>query len=207
MHGAVQQIAGRWSPAQIHDTVAAIARGPAFAQSGRESLLGRLVRYVLEQIRELLVHYQGSPTARYAVIAALVALVLVIISRIVVARDADAQLRRRGASARGSGAAGDPWGIARDHAAAGDFTAASHALYAGLLARIAGQGHVTLHSSKTGGDYSRELARRGSPMAGAFRAFVRRFDRVMFGTGSATAAEFNELAALAERVLDVRRAA
>jgi uncharacterized protein DUF4129 len=205
MQGGVQQIAQRWSPAQIHDTVAAIVRGPAFAQS-RESLLGRFARYVLAQIRDLLLQYRGSPTARYAVIAAVAALVLVIIARIVVARDADAQIRRRGASVRGSAAA-DPWGIARDHAAAGDFTAASHALYAGLLARIARQGDVSLHSSKTGGDYWRELARRGSPMAGDFRVFVRRFDRVMFGTGSATAAEFNELTALAERVLEVRRAA
>ena len=42
----------------------------------------------------------------------------------------------------------------------GNFNAASHALYAALLERIARSGAVALHASKTGGDYWRELRRR-----------------------------------------------
>jgi hypothetical protein len=205
--GPAQHATASWSPAQIHDTVAAIVRGPEFARSGRESLLGRFVRYVFAQIRDLLSHYRGSPSARYVVIAALVALVVIVIARIVVARDLDAQIRRRGAVSRRSSSDTDMWSSARDHAAAGDFAAASHALYAALLDRLAREGQVALHPSKTGGDYWRELRRRGSPLAGDFRVFARRFDRVMFGAGSVASTDFDELAGLAERVLDVRRAA
>jgi len=72
--GLAQRVTTSWSPAQIHDTVAAIVREPEFARSGRESLLGRFVRYVLAKIRDLLSHYRGSPSARYIVVAALSAL-------------------------------------------------------------------------------------------------------------------------------------
>ena len=201
------QGAGPWSPSQIHDTVAAIVRQPAFAGRGRESLLGRFLRYVFAHIRDWLSQYQGSANARYVVIAALIVLILIIIARIVTVRDAEAQARRRGFIGRVSSADADLWGTAQELAAAGEYTAASHALYAGLLVRVARSGGVTLHASKTGGDYWRELHRRGSPIAADFRAFSRRFDRVMFGTGSATAEDFAELASLAERVSATRRAA
>jgi hypothetical protein len=202
-----QQVVERWSASQIHDTVAAIVRQPAFAGSGRESLLGRFLRYVIARIRDLLEQYHGSASARYVVMASLVVLVLIIIARLVTIRDVDARARRRGVTIRGSAIDADLWGAARQLAADGDFTAASHALYAALLERIARSGDVALHASKTGGDYWRELRRRGSPIAPEFRAFSRRFDRVMFGTGSVTAADFDELVLLAERVSGARRAA
>lgn len=207
MDPATPQAVERWSSRQIHDTVAAIVRQPAFSGSARESLVGRFLRYVLERIRDVLQQYRGSPNARYVVIAGVVVLVLIIVARIVIVRDLDAQTRRRGGIARGSPAGADLWRAAQALAAAGDYTGASHALYAGLLERIARHGGVTLHPSKTGGDYWRELRRRGSPMAVDFRAFSRRFDAVMFGAGSASADDFNELAGLAERMLDTRRAA
>jgi hypothetical protein len=204
---ASPQIADRWSSSQIHDTVAAIVREPAFAGSGRESLFGRFVRWVIAGIRDLLNRYDGSPGARYVVIAGVIVLVLIIVARIVIVRETDGPVRRGGARARGSSTDADLWRAAQDLAAAGDFTAASHALYAGLLERMARSGGVSLHASKTGGDYWRELRRRGSPVADEFRAFARRFDRVVFGAGSATAEDFDELADLAERVSGTRRAA
>jgi uncharacterized protein DUF4129 len=207
MVAATPQVVDRWSSSQIHDTVAAIARQPAFARSGRESLLGRFLRYVLENIRQLLNRYHGSPGARYVVIAGVVVLLVIIVARIVIIRDVDAQVRRRRALVRGALADADLWRAAQGFAAAGDYTTASHALYAGLLERVARAGGITRHPSKTGGDYWRELRRRGSPIAEEFRAFSRRFDRVMFGTGVATADDFNELSDLAERVLGTRRAA
>jgi hypothetical protein len=207
MAAVTPQVVERWTSSQIHDTVAAIVRQPVFAGSGRESLLGRFVHYVVENIREFLNQYRGSPGARYIVIAGVVVLLLIVIARIVIVRDVDAQARRRGVRARGASGDGDPWRAAHDLAAAGDYTAASHALYSGLLERIARGGGVALHPSKTGGDYWRELRRRGSPIADEFRAFSRRFDRVMFGTGAATADDFNELSGLAERVSGTRRAA
>ena len=207
MGPSAPQVVDRWSASQIHDTVAAIVRQPAFAGSGRESLLGRFLRYVIAGIRELLERYHGSASARYIVMVGLVVLILVVVARIVTIRDMDAETRRRGVRRRGSAIDADLWAAVHQFAADGDFTAASHALYAALLDRMARTGDVALHGSKTGGDYWRELRRRGSPIAADFRAFSRRFDRVMFGTGSATAADFNELAALAERVSATRRAA
>jgi len=207
MFQASPQAATRWSSSQIHDTVAAIVREPAFANSGRESLFGRFVLWVIAGIRDLLNQYHGSPGARYVVIAGVIVLVLIVVARIVMVREADALVRRGGGRARGAFTDADLWRAAQDFAAAGDFTAASHALYAALLERIARAGGVSLHASKTGGDYWRELRRRGSPVANEFRAFARHFDRVAFGTGSATAEDFNELADLAERVSGTRRAA
>src|SRR5689334_5980087 len=199
--------AGRWSSKQIHDTVAAIVREPAFAGQGRESLLGRFFRWVFAHIRDWIRQYQGSANARYIVIAALVVLILIIIARIFTIRDAEAQSRRRSFTGRSSSGDADLWSEAQQLAAAGDYTAASHALYAALLMRIARSAGVSLHASKTGGDYWRELYRRGSPIAGDFRAFSRRFDRVIFGTGSATEEDFADLSSLAERVTGTRRAA
>jgi Domain of unknown function (DUF4129) len=204
---APRQGAGSWSPAQVHDTVATILREPVFAARGRESLLGRLLRFVIAHIRDWINRYRGSANARYIVIAALIVLILIIIARIVSIHDAEVQARRRGFASRASSSDADQWSEAQRLAAAGDYTAAGHALYAGLLARVARSGGVTLHASKTGGDYSRELYRRGLPIAPDFRSFSRRFDRVMFGTGSATAQDFAELTSLAERVLDTRHAA
>jgi len=140
------QVAGRWSASQIHDTVAAIVRQPEFAGSGRESLLGRFLRYVLAGIRDLLNRYHGSPNARYVVIAGLVLLILIVIARIVTVREIDSLARRRGVIVRGSAIDVDLWGAAQRFAAGGDFTAASHALYAGLLERIARSGAVSLHA-------------------------------------------------------------
>lgn len=204
---AATQAVEPWSARQIHDTVAAIVRQPAFAGRARESLLGRFLRYVIVHIRDWLRQYHGSESARYVVIAALIVLIVIIIARILTIRDADAQARRRGFATRGSAADADLWSEAQQLAAAGDYTGASHALYAALLARIARSAGVTLHASKTGGDYWRDLYRRGSPIAADFRAFSRRFDRVMFGTGSATAEDFADLASLAERMTGTRRAA
>jgi hypothetical protein len=204
---APRQGAGPWSPAQIHDTVAAILREPAFAGRGRESLLGRFLRFVIAHIRDWIRQYQGSANGRYIIIAALIVLILIIVARIVSIRDAEAHARRRGFASRASSSDTDLWSEAQGLAAAGDYTAASHALYAALLVRVARSGGIMLHASKTGGDYWRELYRRGLPIAADFRSFSRRFDRVMFGTGSATAEDFAELANLAERVLGTRRAA
>src|SRR6266576_2079030 len=125
MGAPTPQAAVPWSPIQIHDSVAAIVRQPAFAGSGRESLLGRFLRYVIAGIRDVLDQYRGSPSARYMVIAGLVVLIL-----IVVARDIDAKARRRGVTVRGSSIDANLWGAAQEFAARGDFTAASHALYA-----------------------------------------------------------------------------
>ena len=89
--------------------------------------------------------------------------------------------------------AGDPWQSAEALAAAGQFTDAAHVLYGATLALLATRGQIRLHVSKTNGDYARELRRRGAAAHGPFRRFGRRYDRIIYGTGTCDAAEYAAL--------------
>src|SRR5882672_9963131 len=150
----LQDVVGRWSSAEIHDTVAAIARQPIYAPL-RQSLAGRLFRYVFERIADLFALFRGSSDARFLVIGATVVVALVLVARIVVSTQADERRRRVGGSANGTGASRtDFWAAARDLAAAGDYTAACHALYAGVLDSLSRADALKFHSSKTSGDYA-----------------------------------------------------
>lgn len=193
----------RWSPQTIHDTVAAIARQPEYSTSIRQSLLGRFFRFLFQQLEDLRGFLHGSPGARLIVIVAVALIVFVIVARIVVSRRLDqsaARARARGGPS-GRGRA-DYWIEARSLASAGDHAGACHALYAAVLDALARGGAVRVHPSKTSGDYSRELARRGVPAAPAFRTFARQFERIVFGGDANVSAEdFEHLAAAAERVM------
>jgi hypothetical protein len=189
----------RWSSDLIHDTVAAIARQPAYSTSIRQSLLGRFFSFLFERLRDLQRLLSGSPGARLTVIVGVALIVLVIVARIVVARrieDSRARERMPGAGGR---ARTDYWGRARELARGGDHDAACHALYAAVLDELTRRGAVRFHPSKTIGDYARELARRGGPAAPAFLAFARQFERVVYGPGLIVVDDFDRLANAAER--------
>jgi uncharacterized protein DUF4129 len=207
VNAAAQDSVRAWSTAAIHDTVAAIARQPAYAQSIRRSLLGRFFRFLLDRIRDLRDAWSGSPSARFAVIAGVALVVLVIVARIVVARrieetEAKARTRRR----RGDAGA-NAWARARELASAGDHDSACRAVYAAVLDDLARTGAVRVHASKTSGDYARELARRGAPSATAFRSFARQAERLVYGTRAITADDFDRLASVGERVVSAPMAA
>jgi hypothetical protein len=82
-------------------------------------------------------------------------------------------------------------------------------VYAAVLDQLARAGAVRVHPSKTSGDYARELARRGVPLAPAFQAFARQFERIVFGASAdaISADDFERLATAAERVSATRQAA
>ena len=101
----------------------------------------------------------------------------------------------------------DPWAEAENLAAAGDYMRAAHALYQAVLRRLADHERIRVHSSKTSGDYARDLRRRGSPLAAGFQAFGRRFDRVVFGAGVCTADDFAALRRDALAIPERREAA
>ena len=197
------QVAARhWSNAEIHDTVAAIAAVPEYATPLRRSLAGRLFRYLYQRVSDLFDLFRDSRDARFLGVAAAVVLVVVIVARIVVTRRLDEQRRRADEQRGGRGGrrgAADLWATANAFAAAGNYTAATHALYAAVIDSLAREGKIALHSSKTSGDYARELRRRGSPAARDFAAFARGCDRVIFGVTSATAEDYAALAGAAER--------
>jgi len=190
--------AGHWTARAIHDTVAAIARQPAYSTSLRETLLGRFFRFLLDRFRDLRDLLSGVPGARLIVIVGVALIVVVIVARIVVARRIeDGRLR---AHPRGRGRAGqaDFWMSARELSQAGDHEAACRALYAAVLGELTRTGAIRLHPSKTSGDYARELARRGAPSAPAFRTFARQLEHLVFGGRSVSASDFDRLVSAAE---------
>jgi hypothetical protein len=94
----------------------------------------------------------------------------------------------------------DPWIEADRLAAAGNYTDAAHLLYRGVAQRLAAHELIRLHDSKTSGDYARELRARGWPLHEEFRQFGRRYDHVIFGTGTCDAATYAALRDHARRI-------
>jgi Domain of unknown function (DUF4129) len=206
MHFTLQQAGGGWTNRQIHDTVAAIARQRAFAPA-RQSIVGRIVRYVFERIADAINLIHGSPDVRRLAILAMIAVAVVVVGRVVVTRRVDAErtMRRHGARLGASGP--EAWAAARELASAGDYTGACHALYAAVLHALARDGALKRHASKTSGDYVRELRLRGSPAVRGFREFAGDFDHVIYGRGIADADDFARLASAAERAVRIAPAA
>jgi len=201
------QAIGQWSTAQIHDTVAAIARQPAYSVPLRRSLLGRAFAYLIERFTDLLALLHGSRDFRVVVIVATALIVLAVVGRVVIARQLDIVGGRAGGSRNSIGERRDHWALSRELAASGDYTAACHALYAAVIDTLARNGDIKFHASKTAGDYAREMRRRGSPAIQNFRAFARHFDRVVYGSTSVDASEYARLAQAAEIISSVRSAA
>src|SRR5215467_10662969 len=109
-----QAVAGPWTARQIHDTVAAIVRQPAYAVPVRQSLLGRVIETIFRWIRDLLEQIKAWPGARYLLIAAIILILVVIVGRIVIAQQIDAR-RRAGAGLRAiGGERRDYWALASE---------------------------------------------------------------------------------------------
>jgi hypothetical protein len=201
------QAVGRWSTAEIHDTVAAIARQPAYATPLRRSLLGRAVTFLVNRFTDLLGLLNGSREFRWMAIIATVLIVLAVVGRIVISRQLDVLGGRDGRRARMSSERRDFWALSRELATAEDFTGACHALYAAVIDSLASGGAVKFHSSKTSGDYARDLRRHGSPVLQNFRAFARQFDRIVYGASTADRDDYERLARAAELATSIRNAA
>jgi len=188
--------------------VAAIVRQPAYAMQVRRSLLGRAFMYVLERLGYLVGLFQGSRDIRIATVAAVLLIGVAIAGRIFVTRQLDVIARRTGLRASSErGGRRDYWAESRELSASGDYVGASHALYAAVVDALARSGAVKFHPSKTSGDYALELRRGGFRSSGEFRAFARRFDRVVYGLLPVSAEEFAELSSMARQLADIRAAA
>ena len=202
-----QAVAGPWTAKQIHDTVAAIVRQPAYTVPVRQSILGRVLVTVFRWIRDLLEQIKAWPNARYLLIAAIVLVVIVIAGRIVIAQQIEAR-RRIGVGLRAiGGERRDYWALGAELDAAGNYVGACHAVYVGVLDALTRTGAVRYHASKTSGDYARDLRQRQSPVAGDFAAFARQFDRSVFGWTAPTHEDYVRLARAAEGIVPRRAAA
>jgi hypothetical protein len=192
-----QGVADGWTAKQIHDTVAAIARHPAYAAPVRRTLLGRFLRFIGDELRDLMQLLGGSQNARIIVIAAVALLVLAIAGRIVVGRGLEARRRTANSLQIVGSSRRDYWALASELEQRGNFVAASHALYLAVLDAMSRAGGVTFHSSKTVGDYVRDLRQRRSPFSDAFREFADRFERDVFGVEAPSEATYRRLTDLA----------
>lgn len=191
----------QWTPRQVHDTVAAIAAQRDFAGQ-RESLLGRFIRFIARKLGDLLDLVRGSVDARAVVAIAVGLAVVIIIARIVIERRAAERRARLGSRSAMRGARQDGWRVAQSLADAGQFTDASHALYAALIDALADADVVTYHRAKTAGDYARALQRASSSAAPDFQAFARDFERTVFGHHAAAREDYERLAARATAIVD-----
>ena len=187
-----------WSPAAVHDTVAAVVSGSAFQRPLQMSLAQRLFRWIADGIDALVEYLRASGPARWVAIGFTVLLVLLVVARFVLAARARSDELDFGETGGRRRASEDPWRAADRLAAAGQFEEAAHALYRGVVESVARSDRLRMDPSKTSGDYARELRARGSARQSSFRAFARQFDMVVYGHGGSSAGTIAELSRLAE---------
>jgi hypothetical protein len=166
------------------------------------SLWDLLLERVWRFFAELFSAVGSSTAARTVSIAVVVVILLFIAARIVLSfAGSGLGLTRIGSSRGAFGSSGDAWAEAQRLAAAGDFTSAAHALYAGLLRGLAARDQVRVHPSKTVGDYARELRRRSSTVLAPFRDFARNYEVVVYGLGYCDRDRYERLHALASSIV------
>ncbi|MGH7720721.1 MAG: DUF4129 domain-containing protein [Gemmatimonadaceae bacterium] len=186
----------------IRDTAEAVFSARAY---NSVSLFDRFWAWLGEQVRRLFSLLEplwdgvrGFPPLYWAVIALLALVVLGAVWRAIhlwsLRREAIGSGVRWGDAA---GRGGDPWRVAQEEAARGNFTEAAHALYQALLESAARQGQVRLHPSKTVGDYVRELRGRSSALFSRFREFARSYEVVIYGIGVCDRERYERLLSLA----------
>ena len=197
----------------IRDTMAAVFRQAAFARERPSWIAAQMDRFftwlgnVLRSIFGPLFRSRETNPRMFWVLVTIIALiVLAIVARLAYV----SYLRRKqGIGARaflggtgGVSRGGDPRLLAQQLAAQGNFTDAAHALYMALLEAVARRGLVRLHSSKTVGDYVRELRARSSAVFTRFRDFARAYEVVVYGTGYCDRERYERLLALALPILE-----
>jgi hypothetical protein len=207
MGGALQQAIDTLPARAVHDTVAAIIREGGYGRTLTQSLLGRFLQFVIDRIAELLAFVRGIPSLRLLTIGITLVVVVAIFARIVTARRLRDELRRSRAGRVVGSTRVDPWVRAQALAREGRYTEAVHALYAAVIDELAAAQSIRVDSSKTSGDYARELRRAGSPVATAFRSFARRADRAIYGLHECTVQDFESLVQEAQPLIPSRRAA
>lgn len=190
-----------FDPAIVRDTIGHVFTNPAYNPSLRETLGDRLLAWIFRTIVRAFEALRGSADVRWIVIGVAVAVVALIVARAVyLARVGVAE--RVAARGRGRGAMrqADPWTRAQADAAAGKYSLAAHALYAGVLEIIAAHARVQLHPAKTAGEYRRELAARSPVLLPAFAEFTGEYELAIWRRGECDDRCFAELWRIAERI-------
>jgi len=185
----------------VRAALEATFRQRAYDRTVRETLWSKILAWLARLVELIRGEAQRSPLLTWALVAIVGAFAVLGVARWWwVARRRSEAAGGAIDGARGA-AASDPWRVAATLAAAGAFTDAAHALYAALLARLARHERLSLHPSKTAGDYARDLRGLGSRAFAPFREFARDYDRVVYGLGTCDGAQFARLLDAANRTL------
>jgi hypothetical protein len=183
-----------WSRTAIHDTVAAIVRQAPYRRDIQQTLLDRIIQWIGMLYERFVEALGGVPHAPVIATMTVIIVALLVVARVTYAnrlRTTVGGFALPGRSRRSD--ATDPWREAEELASSGKFTEAAHALYRATLVRLAANGLIRLHESKTNGDYARELRRRGARSYEPFRRFGLRYDRIIYGTGVCDATSYQAL--------------
>ena len=188
--------------AVIRDTIAAVLRASIYqrASSPWARFLTWLARWLDRLLSRIGTMRHVSPAIYWPIAIAVIVIVAVVIVRFIYlfrTRREDVGDGSVGRVLRAGTRGRDPWRVAEEAAAQGDFTTAAHALYLALLEAAARRGEVRLHPSKTVGDYARELRHRSSTLLGRFREFGRSYETVIYGAGECDRQRYEGLLALA----------
>jgi hypothetical protein len=190
----------------VRDTIAGVFAGDAYNRSARQTIGGYLLEAFGRLLNSIFRALNSSPEARSFALWAGFGLLALIVGRVLYVAITDERRSARRSDGRATGVAGESaWVAAQRAAAAGDYTQAAHWLYAALLQSLAQRERLPLHSSKTAGDYARDLRARSSPSWSPFRKFVQAFEFVAYGRRECNREEFERLRALAEPVMGLQR--
>ncbi len=196
------------SAERVSEVMREVVADPDFVTFG-ESPRQALIRWVLDVLDEFwrwlrrLVGGDGGVAAEIVVIVVALAALLIMVR---IGTKHAGVLRRAGGEEEEEEepepATAQEWlGIAARRADKGAFRRAATALYQGFLLSLDQQGALSFHSSKTPGDYAREIARGGvgGGGAGAGGRFLGSFQGYSFGMEEPTPEGYAELATMARR--------
>lgn len=192
------------SAERVSDVLRDIMADPDFATFDA-SARDRVIRWLFGKLVDAwnwlqrLVGEDGTGVAELVVIVVAVAALVAMVA--VASRHAPRVLGHEPADDEGqepAPATAREWlGIANRRAGEGAFRPAATALYQGFLLSLEQQGALSFHSSKTPGDYAREIAGGSAGSASAGSRFLASFQGYSFGQEEPTGAGYTDLTRMA----------
>lgn len=193
---------GQIDNSAIADTVAAVFRSRPFIEHNTVSIGQLIAEWAWNLFIRALGFSASHPAIAVVLRLAIGAILLAILIRIAFGLVARYSPSRFGQRHLDSDRGRDWWGTAQDLAARNDYTGAAHALYLALIGAAARRGLVSLHESKTTGDYLRELRRKPDAIdLPRFTDFTRSYETVIYGIGTCDRERYTRLNALAGSIL------
>ncbi|MEO7218004.1 MAG: DUF4129 domain-containing protein [Gemmatimonadaceae bacterium] len=188
----------------IADTVAAVFRGKDFVEHRSFSIGGIIASWIWSFVTRFLGYAASHPVVGLILRIALGAVVLLILARVVYGLLIHYAPSAIGRERFDPAHTTDWFRTAQERASQQDYTGAAHALYLALLGSAARRGLVSLHESKTTGDYLRELRRKPDAIdLPSFTDFTRSYETVIYGIGVCDERRFASLSALAAGLLNI----